>query len=378
MSTAGNVTKTDYYEVLQVSRTCNDQELKSAYRRLAMQYHPDRNPGDTAAEESFKEASEAYQVLSDPDKRAAYDRYGHAAVNGSSGFGGNPFAGNADFGDIFGDIFGEMFGGGAGGRRNSRAQRGRDLQYPLTLEFVDAVFGKQTEVKFRRMNECGSCHGTGAENGRSPVTCDLCRGRGQVRSQQGFFLIARTCPTCGGAGTIIKDPCKTCHGEARVQGEHTLHVTVPAGVEDGTRIRYQGEGDAGRGGGPAGDFYVLLSVKEHAYFTRDGNDLHYVLPISMPQAALGVELNVPTLDGEAKLKVPEGTQSGKAFRIRNKGVPFLNERGRGDLIVEVAVHTPTKLSKEQRELMRQLSETLAVENAPASHSFFEKMKDIFS
>lgn len=378
MSPAGNVTKTDYYEVLQVTRTCTDQELKSSYRRLAMEHHPDRNPGDAASEEKFREASEAYQVLSDPQKRAAYDQFGHAAVNGNAGFGGgNPFSGSGDLGDIFGDIFGEMFSGGSG-RRSSRAQRGRDLQYPLTLEFAEAVFGKQTEIKFRRMNECDACHGTGAEKGRSPVTCETCRGRGQVRSQQGFFSIARTCPTCSGSGTIIKDPCKTCHGEGRVQSEHTMQVTVPAGVEDGTRIRYQGEGDAGRAGGPSGDFYVLLNVKEHAYFTRDGNDLHYVLPISMPQAALGLELNLPTLDGDAKLKIPEGTQSGKAFRIRNKGVPFLNERGRGDLIVEVAVHTPTKLSKEQRELMRQLGETLAVENAPASHGFFEKVKDIFS
>lgn len=378
MSTAGNVTKTDYYEVLQVSRTCNDQELKSAYRRLAMQFHPDRNPGDHVSEEKFKEASEAYQVLSDPQKRAAYDQFGHAGVNGSAGFGGNPFAGNGDLGDIFGDIFGEMFGGATGGRRSARSQRGRDLQYPLTLEFEQAVFGKETQIKFRRMSECTSCRGTGAESGRPPVTCEMCRGRGQVRSQQGFFSIARTCPSCAGAGTVVKDPCKTCHGEARVQSDHTLQVTVPAGVEDGTRIRYQGEGDAGRAGGQAGDFYVLLNVKGHAYFTRDGNDLHYVLPISMPQAALGIELNVPTLDGDAKLKIPEGTQSGKAFRIRNKGVPFLNERGRGDLIVEVAVHTPTKLSKEQRELMQQLGETLSVENAPASHGFFEKMKDIFS
>ena len=378
MSTAGNVTKTDYYEVLQVSRTCNDQELKSAYRRLAMQFHPDRNPGDAAAEEKFKEASEAYQVLADPQKRAAYDQFGHAGVNNGTGFSGNPFAGNGDLGDIFGDIFGEMFGGGASSRRNSRAQRGRDLQYPLTLEFADAVFGKQTEIKFRRIDECGSCHGTGAEKGRPPVTCETCRGRGQVRSQQGFFSIARTCPSCGGAGTIIKNPCNTCHGEGRMQAEHAMQVSVPAGVEDGTRIRYQGEGDAGRGGGPSGDFYVLLNVKEHGYFTRDGSDLHYVLPISMPQAALGIELNVPTLDGDAKLKIPEGTQSGKAFRIRNKGVPHLNERGRGDLIVEVAVHTPTKLSKEQREMMRQLSETLTVENTPASHGFFEKLRDIFN
>lgn len=371
------VTKTDYYEVLQITRTCNDQELKSSYRRLAMQFHPDRNPGDNVAEEKFKEASEAYQVLSDPQKRAAYDQFGHAGVSGN-GFGGNPFAGNADLGDIFGDIFGEMFGGAMGGRRNSRTQRGRDLQYPLTLEFVEAVFGKETQVKFRRMSECASCHGTGAETGGAPATCEMCRGRGQVRSQQGFFSIARTCPTCGGAGTIIKNPCRKCHGEARMQEERTLQVTVPAGVEDGTRIRYQGEGDAGRSGGAAGDFYVMLSVKEHVYFTREGNDLHYVLPISMPQAILGMELNVPTLDGDAKLKIPEGTQSGKAFRIRNKGVPHLNERGRGDLIVEVAIHTPAKLTKEQRELVRQLSETLTVENAPASRGFLDKMKDMFN
>ncbi|MHB1020896.1 MAG: molecular chaperone DnaJ [Acidobacteriaceae bacterium] len=379
MSTTANVSKQDYYEILEVSRDVSDQELKSAYRKVAMKYHPDRNPDNPEAEEKFKAASEAYGVLSDTQKRAAYDRYGHAGVNGGGpgGFDGNPFGNAQDIGDIFGDIFGEMFNMG-GSRRASRVQRGRDLRYDLTLEFEEAVFGKQTEIKIRRREACADCRGTGAAKGQGPVTCPQCAGRGQVRFQQGFFSIARTCSNCGGTGTIISDPCKTCRGDGLMQREHSILVNVPAGVEDGTRIRYQGEGDTGKFGGPAGDLYVVLSVKEHKFFERDGNDLHCVVPISFPQAALGTELSIPTLEGEAKLKIPEGTQSGKEFRLRGKGVPHLNEHGKGDLIVEIRVQTPGKLTKAQRELLKQLSETMMVENTPTSRSLLSKMKEMFS
>ena len=366
--------KQDYYATLGVAKSASADDLKKAYRKLAMQHHPDRNPGDPAAEEKFKQASEAYQVLSDPDKRAAYDRYGHAGV--SIGMDGG-FSGVSDISDIFGDIFGEMFNmGGAG--RSSRAQRGRDLQYELTLTFEEAVFGKQSEIKIRRMENCSVCEGSGAEPGHGPTTCQQCGGRGQVRFQQGFFSIARTCPACGGTGSIVKDPCRKCRGEGRQAAEHHITVTVPAGIEDRMRIRYQGEGDAGRYGGPSGDLYVVVSVQAHPFLEREGNDLHYVLPISFPQATLGTELTIPTLEGETRLKVPEGTQSGTEFRLRNKGVPYLNDHGRGDLVVQVVAQVPRKLSKAQREMMRQLSETLTVENTPGSRSFFSKMKDIFS
>lgn len=375
MSPTARVNKADYYDVLTVERTCSDQELKSAYRKLAMQYHPDRNPDDPVAEEKFKEASEAYQVLSDPDKRAAYDRFGHAGVG--NGMDGGGFAGMPDLGDIFGDLFGEMFNMG-GSRRSSRAQRGRDLQYELTLTFEEAVFGKQSEIKIRRMENCATCQGSGAEPGHGPTVCQQCGGRGQVRFQQGFFSVARTCPVCGGTGSIVKNPCRQCRGDGRQAAEHSINVTVPAGIEDRMRIRYQGEGDAGRYGGPAGDLYVVVAVEPHPFLEREGNDLHYVLPISFPQATLGVELMIPTLEGETKLKVPEGTQSGTEFRLRNKGVPYLNEHGRGDLVVQVVAQVPKKLTKTQKELMRQLAETLTVENTPSSRSFIGKMKDIFS
>ena len=373
---ANTVSKADYYEVLGVSRDCSESELKTAYRKLAMQYHPDRNPGNAKAEEKFKEASEAYGVLSDADKRAAYDRYGHAST--SAGFGGgSPFADAADLGDIFGDLFGEMFGGG-GQRRGSRVQRGEDLRFDITIEFEEAVFGKETEIKVRRRENCAACRGMGTTSGRGPSVCGQCQGRGQLRYQQGFFSVARACANCGGTGTVITDPCTTCRGETRVVREFQMKVKVPAGVEDGTRIRYSGEGEAGRFGGPRGDLYVVLTVRPHDFFERDGHDLHCVVPISFPQAALGAELQIPGLDGEVTLRVPEGTQSGKEFRIRSHGVPHLNESGRGDLIVEVVVQTPKKLSRTQRELVRQLAESMAVENKPASRNMLNKMKDLFS
>ena len=379
MATA-NVTKIDYYELLGVSKTASDQELKTAYRKLAMQHHPDRNPNNPEAEARFKECSEAYAVLTDAEKRAAYDRFGHAAFSGGGG-GGNPFQGGGfsgqDMGDIFGDIFGEMFNMG-GNRRQSRVQRGRDLRYDMSLEFTEAVFGVEKEIAIRRAETCEDCSGTGAAKGRQPATCPQCKGSGQMRFQQGFFAVARTCSQCNGTGTIVTDPCRTCSGQTTIDREHKLLVKVPAGVEQDTRIRYQGEGESGRFGGPAGDLYVVLSVKKHKFFERDGDDLHCVMPISFPQAALGTELEIETLEGPETIRVPEGVQSGKEFRLRGKGVPHLNERGKGDLIIEIRVATPSKMTRQQRELMKQLSETMVVENEPHSRGLFGKMKDIFS
>jgi len=380
MSTKANVSKADYYEVLGVSREASDQELKSAYRKQALKYHPDRNPGDHAAEEKFKEASEAYQVLSDADKRAAYDRYGHAGVGngGPGGFGGG-FSGAVDLGDIFGDLFGEMFSmGGQQQQRAGRQRRGEDLRYDLAINFEDAIFGTETEVKIRRFEVCDACKATGSASGRGPSTCPQCQGRGQIRYQQGFFSVARTCSACGGAGSIVTDPCGTCRGETRVAKEIKLKVKVPPGVEEGTRIRYGGEGDAGRAGGPSGDLYIVLGIHKHDFFERDGLDLHCAVPISFPQAALGAEIEIPAVDGAVTVKVPEGTQSGKELRVRGRGVPHLNEKGRGDLIVRVIVQIPKKLTRAQRELIEQLSESMTVENKPHSPGLLEKMKDLFS
>jgi molecular chaperone DnaJ len=380
MSATANVTKVDFYEVLQVSREASDQELKANYRKLAMLYHPDRNPNNPEAEEKFKECSEAYAVLSDPEKRAAYDRFGHAAFQNGGAGAGNPFQGagfQGDLGDIFGDLFGEMFNMG-GSRRATRVQRGRDLRYDLTLEFEEAVFGVEKEISIRRLEACADCGGTGSANGKAPATCSQCGGRGQVRFQQGFFSMAKTCARCNGTGTTISDPCPGCRGEGLQAKKHEILVKVPAGVEQDTRIRYQGEGEAGKFGGPAGDLYVVLSVKAHKFFERDGDDLHCVMPISFPQAALGTELEIETLEGPATIKIPEGTQNGRQFKLRAKGVPHLNEHGKGDLIVEIRVATPSKLTKAQKELLRQLSETMTVENTPTSRGLFEKMKDMFS
>jgi molecular chaperone DnaJ len=380
MSATANVTKVDFYEVLQVSRDASDQELKANYRKLAMLHHPDRNPNNPEAEEKFKECSEAYAVLSDPEKRAAYDRYGHAAFQNGGAGAGNPFQGagfQGDLGDIFGDLFGEMFNMG-GSRRATRVQRGRDLRYDLTLEFEEAVFGIEKEISIRRLEACADCGGTGSANGKAPATCSQCGGRGQVRFQQGFFSVAKTCARCNGTGTTISDPCPGCRGEGLQAKKHAILVKVPAGVEQDTRIRYQGEGEAGRFGGPAGDLYVVLSVKAHKFFERDGDDLHCVMPISFPQAALGTELQIETLEGPATIKIPEGTQNGRQFKLRSKGVPHLNEHGKGDLIVEIRVATPSRLTKAQRELLRQLGETMQVENTPTSRGLFEKMKDMFS
>src|SRR5439155_3461282 len=313
--------KRDYYEVLGVGRSATEQELKSAYRKLALQHHPDRNPGSAEhATEKFKEITEAYSVLADPQKRAAYDRWGHAGVTGSGGF--QPDASIfTDFEDIIGDFFGfgDIFGGGQG--RRTRAQRGVDLRYDLEISFEEAAFGLETKIKIPRTEACSTCHGTGAKRGSQPVACSACRGRGQIRHQQGFFTFARTCPQCGGTGQVIPDPCPQCHGEGRVRQEKVLGLKIPAGVEDGTRLRVTGEGEAGTRGGPPGDLYVVLQVREHQFFERRGNDLYCTIPVSVSQAGLGAELKVPTLKGEERLGLPEGTQPGSVFRLRVKGVP---------------------------------------------------------
>jgi len=370
--------KRDYYEVLGVQRGASDQEIKSAYRKLALQYHPDRNPNNPDAEEKFKECSEAYAILADAEKRGMYDRFGHAGVGGAGagpGFDATVFQ---DFSDIFGEFFGfgDLFGGARGGRR-TRAQRGADLREDITLEFEEAVFGAEKQITYRKQENCEVCGGSGSAGGKAPTTCRNCGGRGQVRYQQGFFSIARTCPNCQGAGSVISDPCTKCKGEGRVLQSKTIDAKVPAGVEDGTRIRFTGVGEAGVHGGPAGDLYVVLHVKEHPFFQRQGNDLYCIVPISVTQAALGAEIQVPTLESEHSLKIPEGTQSGTVLKIRNKGVPVLNGHGKGDLFVEVQVQTPTKLTKRQRELLMELQGITQVENKPQRHTLLGKMKDMF-
>jgi molecular chaperone DnaJ len=372
--------KRDYYEVLGVSRTAGDQEIKSAYRKLALQFHPDRNPDNPDAEERFKECSEAYAILADTEKRARYDRFGHAGI--SSGPGGGPGGFDAsvftDFQDIFGDIFGfaDMFGG-QGGRHRTRAQRGADLREDLTLEFEEAVFGVTKQVQVRRLEECEPCKGSGVAPGKAPINCTTCGGRGQMRYQQGFFSITRGCSTCGGSGKLIVDPCTSCRGQGRISRERVVTVKVPAGVEEGARILYSSEGEAGVYGGPPGDLYVVLHAKEHSFFEREGKNLYCVVPISFSQAALGAEIQVPTLENDYALKIPEGTQTGSTFKLKNQGVPVLNGRGRGDLFVEVNVQTPAKLSKRQRELMQELHTTISVENKPVSRSLLNKVKEIF-
>ncbi len=367
------VEKRDYYEVLGVERGASLDDIKKAYRKLALKYHPDKNPGNAQAEEKFKEAAEAYGVLSDEEKRARYDRHGHSGVAGMGGFDPNQFA---DFGDILGDLFGFGDFFGAGRRRTNRPARGNDLRYDLELSFEDAVFGKEVTLNVPRVVTCSTCTGSGAKPGTQPVTCSGCGGRGQIRYSQGFFAVARTCPQCGGAGKVIKDPCVKCSGAGRVREEKKIAVKVPAGVDDGSRLRVAGEGESGWNGGPAGDLYVFISVREHAKFTRRDYDIHSEQSISFTQAALGGEAKIETIDGLETLKVPAGTQPNQVFRLRNKGVQFLDGSGRGDHYVHIAVRVPTALSEEQRQLLQKLASTEGEE--PAERRVMDKVKDFFS
>ncbi len=367
--------KRDFYEILGVSRSCTDVEMKAAFRKAAMQHHPDRNPGDAEAERKFKELNEAYQALSDAQKRAAYDRFGHAAFEqGGAGFtSGDGFA--SSMADIFDDLFGDMMG-----RRSGRggATRGSDLRYNLEISLEEAYQGKTANLTLPTSVACESCGGTGAKAGAKPRVCTTCGGHGRVRAQQGFFSIERTCPHCHGQGEVIDNPCGVCSGSGRVTRERNLAVNIPSGVEDGTRIRLAAEGEAGLRGGPAGDLYIFVSMKPHPFFQRDGADLFCRVPISMVQAALGGDVTVPTVDGaEAKVKVPEGTQSGKQFKVKNKGMPVLRSREVGDLFIQVTVETPQSLTKRQRELLAEFDSLSSNKTHPESSGFFAKMKEFF-
>ena len=345
-------TKRDYYEVLGVNRDAGEDEIKKAYRKLAMKYHPDRNPDNPKAEEQFKEAKEAYEILSDDQKRAAYDQYGHAGVDPSMGGGPGGGQGFGNFSDAFGDIFGDIFGGGRGQRSN--VYRGADLRYNMELSLEEAARGTETKIRIPVMAECETCHGSGARPGTSPVTCTTCNGHGQVRMQQGFFSVQQTCPKCHGTGKMVKDPCPTCNGGGRVKQHKTLSVKIPAGVDEGDRIRLSGEGETGVNGGPPGDLYVVVHLKKHDIFERDGANLHCEMPISFTTAALGGEIEVPTLDGHAKMKIPAETQTGATFRLRGKGIKPLRGNENGDLYCHVLVETPVKLNERQKELLREL------------------------
>jgi molecular chaperone DnaJ len=378
------VAKRDYYEVLGISRTATDGEIKSAYRKLALKYHPDRNPGDHAAEEKFKESAEAYSVLADPDKRHLYDRYGHAGLGGAAtgGFDPSVFTGFevilGGLGDIFG--LGDVFGGG---RRRGGVQRGADLRYDLEISFEEAAKGTETSIQIPRQETCETCSGSGAAAGSKPTTCPQCHGRGQLRYQQGFFTVARTCGQCRGTGSVIDKPCATCKGAGRIQKERKLTVRVPAGIATGQRLRLTGEGEAGGVGGPSGDLYVVIHVQDHPFFHRDGNDLYVEVPLHFSTVALGGEIRIPTLEGEEPFKVPEGTESGQAFRLRGRGMPDVTGRGRGDLFVTMKVTTPKKLTREQKKLLEQLANSLPKEKfapTPATQEdkgLFGRVKDIF-
>lgn len=370
------MSKRDYYETLGVTKTASEAEIKKAYRRLAMKYHPDRNPDDKDADAKFKAASEAYDVLNDAKKRAAYDQFGHAGVGGAAGGQGGYGAGG--FGDIFGDVFSDIFGGGGGGRGGQQVYRGADLRYRLQLTLEQAVFGDSVQIQFPSAAECDSCHGSGAAKGSKPQECPTCHGVGQVRVQQGFFSIQQTCPQCRGNGKVISNPCGSCHGAGRVQKNKKLSVKIPPGVDDGDRIRLSGEGEAGEMGGPAGDLYVQMQVKPHEIFERDGRDLHCSVPTDIVTAALGGEIEVPTLSGRVKLKVPVGAQSGKVFRLRGKGVPALRGGSEGDLLCALTVETPVNLDKRQQALLQELGETLKDgHNNPRGQSWLGKARRFF-
>jgi molecular chaperone DnaJ len=378
------VSKRDYYEVLSVSRTATEQEIKSAYRKLALKHHPDRNPGDKAAEEKFKEAAEAYAVLADTDKRHMYDRFGHAGLGGAAtgGFDPTVFTGFEDILGGLGDIFG--FGDVLGGRRRAGGpQRGADLRYDLEISFEEAAAGTETTIQIPRHEACEACHGSGAAPGSKPTTCPQCQGRGQLRYQQGFFTVARTCGQCRGTGSVIAKPCGTCKGAGRLPKERKLTVKIPAGIATGQRMRISGEGEGGAAGGPAGDLYVVVHVQEHPFWQRDGNDLYCEIPVNFPTLALGGDISIPTLDGNETFEIPEGTQTGSAFRLRGRGLPDVGGRGRGDLIVTVKVITPKKLTRDQKKLLEQLDGMLPKEKfepTPVDREdkgLFDRVKDIF-
>lgn len=371
--------KRDYYDVLGVAKGADAATIKKGYRQKAKELHPDRNADNPEAESQFKEANEAYEVLKDENKKAAYDRYGHAAFENGMGGGGGPRGGQGDFGSAFSDVFDDLFGdfmGGGGGRR-SAAQRGNDLRYNLRINLEDAFSGMQKTVNVPTAVSCGSCNGTGAEGGSEPQTCPTCSGMGKVRAQQGFFTVERTCPTCSGMGQTIKDPCKTCHGQGRVEKEKSLSVNIPAGVETGTRIRLAGEGEAGMRGGPTGDLYIFIEVNDHALFEREANNLFCRVPVSIATAALGGEIEVPTIDGgRSRVKVPEGSQSGRQMRLRGKGMPALRGANTGDMFIELAVETPVKLTSRQREILKEFDQ-LSEENNPQGSSFFDSVKSFW-
>ncbi|TAK71944.1 MAG: molecular chaperone DnaJ [Gammaproteobacteria bacterium] len=369
------MSKRDYYEVLGVSRNASEEEIKKAYRRLAMKHHPDRNANDKAAEEQFKLIKEAYEVLSSSQRRAAYDQFGHAAMEGMGGF-GTSGAGGMNFSDVFGDIFGDIFGGRGGA---SAAQRGSDLHYSLDITLEEAVFGKTAELTIPTLVACSECNGSGARKGAAPVTCSDCSGYGQIRMQHGFFTVQQTCPTCYGKGRVINDPCLSCHGRGRRKQEKKLSVKIPPGVDTGDRIRLSNEGEAGEAGAMAGDLYIQVQVQPHALFERDGKNLYCEVPVSFVMAALGGEIEVPALNGRVKLKIPAETQTGKVFRIKNMGVPSLRGGDVGDLMCKVQVETPVNLTAKQKELLQQFEKTMSANNkhSPKSNSWFDKVKKFF-
>lgn len=379
------MSKRDFYDVLGVGRDASADELKKAYRNLAKKLHPDQNQGDKDAEQRFKELNEAYDALKDDQSRAAYDQFGHAAFDGGMGGmgagargGARGFAGGASMSDIFDDLFGEFMGGRRGGRGDGGRMRGHDLRYNMEIDLEEAFEGKKAQVRVPSSVACETCSGSGAAPGSSPVTCATCHGHGKVRASQGFFTIERTCPTCQGRGQTIDKPCAACHGQGRVEKERTLSVNIPAGVEDGTRIRLAGEGEAGMRGGPAGDLYIFLSVRPHRLFERDGADLFCRVPISMATAALGGEIEVPTLGGKrVKVKVPEGAQTGRQFRLKSKGMPVVNSRETGDLYIQITVETPVHLTKKQKELLKDFEASSSDSNNPESSGFFAKVKEFW-
>jgi len=373
------VAKRDFYEVLGVNRDASEEEIKKAYRKLAMKWHPDRNPDNPKAEEHFKEAKEAYEVLTDAQKRAAYDQFGHAGVNPQAGMGAGAAGGFAGgFGDIFSDIFGDIFGGGRGARSN--VYRGADLRYNLEMELEQAAHGLETKIRIPTMAECDTCHGSGAKPGTQPQTCPTCHGAGQVRVSQGPFSIAQTCPRCHGAGKIVAHPCGTCGGAGRVKRQKTLSVRIPAGVDEGDRVRLSGEGEPGVNGGPPGDLYVQVHIKPHPVFQRDHDDLHCEMPISFASAALGGDIEIPTLEGAARIKVPAETQSGKTFRLRGKGIKGVRSHAAGDLLCHVVIETPVSLTERQRELLREfeaISQQDSARHNPRAKSWLDKVKEFY-